>query len=94
MQTSGCPKNQNKCWNKTGSPPPVGSKKEVLMLRSNNNIVMPPAKTGKLKTRRKAVTQTLIKNRGMLNQLRDGFFKLFIVHKKLIEPAIELTPAI
>jgi hypothetical protein len=54
---------------------------------------MPPASTGSLKTNRKAVTHTLIKNRGMLNQLRPGDFKLFIVHKKLIEPAIELTPA-
>lgn len=22
--TSGCPKNQNKCWNRMGSPPPSG----------------------------------------------------------------------
>jgi hypothetical protein len=30
MCTSGCPKNQNKCWYKITSPPPDGSKKEVL----------------------------------------------------------------
>jgi len=23
--TSGCPKNQKRCWNKIGSPPPAGS---------------------------------------------------------------------
>jgi hypothetical protein len=23
--TSGCPKNQNRCWNNIGSPPPAGS---------------------------------------------------------------------
>jgi len=28
-----------------------------------------------------------------LYQLKVGAFKLFIVHKKLIDPAIELTPA-
>ena len=25
MYTSGCPKNQNKCWYSIGSPPPAGS---------------------------------------------------------------------
>jgi hypothetical protein len=65
----------------------------VFKLRSNNNIVIPPAKTGNLNTSKKAVTQTLIRNKGMLNHLRPLDFKLFIVHKKLIEPAIELNPA-
>lgn len=46
IYTSGCPKNQNKCWNNTGSPPPTGSKKVVLKLRSNNSIVIAPANTG------------------------------------------------
>lgn len=54
---------------------------------------MPPAKTGRLNTNRNAVTQTLTKNKGMLNHLNAGLFRLFIVHKKLIEPAILLTPA-
>jgi hypothetical protein len=55
--------------------------------------VIPPAKTGSLKTRRKAVTHTLTKNKGILNHLNEGVFKLFIVQRKLIDPAIELTPA-
>lgn len=54
---------------------------------------MPPANTGRLSTNKKAVTQTLTKNRGMLNQLIEGAFKLFIVHKKFTDPAIDLTPA-
>jgi len=54
---------------------------------------MPPAKTGKLRTNKKAVTHTLIKNKGMLYQVMEVLFKLLIVHKKLIDPAIELTPA-
>jgi len=65
----------------------------VLILRSNSNIVIPPASTGNLKTKRNAVTQTLTKNKGILNQFIEDDFKLFIVHKKLTEPAIELTPA-
>jgi hypothetical protein len=64
-----------------------------LRLRSNRSIVIPPAKTGNLKTKRNAVTQTLTKNSGILNHLNDETLRLFIVHKKLIEPAIELTPA-
>lgn len=63
------------------------------MFRSNNSIVIPPAKTGKDKTNKKAVTQTLIRNKGILNHLNPLDFKLFMVHKKLIDPAIELTPA-
>jgi hypothetical protein len=55
--------------------------------------VIPPAKTGSLSTKRKAVTQTLIRNKGILNQLKAAAFKLFIVHRKLIEPAIDLSPA-
>lgn len=93
IYTSGWPKNQNKCWNKTGSPPPVGSKKEVLKFRSNNNIVIPPANTGSLRTSKKAVTHTLTKKRGIFNQFIEEFFKLFIVQRKLIDPAIDLTPA-
>lgn len=54
---------------------------------------MPPARTGNLKTSRKAVTQTLIRNNGIDIQERDLDFKLLIVHKKLTEPAIDLTPA-
>lgn len=76
-----------------GSPPPKGSKKEVFKLRSNNNIVIPPAKTGRLSTSKKAVTHTLTKNKGILNHLKDDDLRLFIVHKKLIDPAIELKPA-
>jgi len=56
-------------------------------------MVIPPAKTGRLSTNRKAVTQTLTKNKGILNHLNEDDFKLFMVHKKLIEPAIELNPA-
>jgi hypothetical protein len=56
-------------------------------------MVIPPAKTGKLNTKRKAVTQTLIRNKGILNQLREGVFKLLMVQRKFTEPAIELIPA-
>jgi hypothetical protein len=56
-------------------------------------MVIPPAKTGNLSTSRKAVTHTLTKNKGILNHLKEEDFKLFIVHRKLMDPAIELNPA-
>lgn len=55
---------------------------------------MPPANTGNLKTNKKAVTHTLTKNKGKFKKLKDSLFKLLIVDKKLIDPAIDLTPAI
>jgi hypothetical protein len=39
-----------------GFPPPLGSKKDDPKLRSNNNIVIPPAKTGRLNTSKNLVT--------------------------------------
>ena len=39
-------KKSKKMWYNKGSPPPAGLKKELLKLRSVNNIVIPAAKTG------------------------------------------------
>jgi len=39
-----------------GFPPPLGSKKEEPKFRSNNNMVIPPANTGKLNTNKNLVT--------------------------------------
>jgi len=58
IYTSGWPKNQNKCWYRIGSPPPIGSKKEVLKFRSVRSIVMAPANTGSESNSRIAVTST------------------------------------
>jgi hypothetical protein len=65
IYTSGCPKNQNKCWYRIGSPPPAGSKKEVLRLRSVKSIVIAPAKTGRDNRRRIAVRKTDHTKRGV-----------------------------
>jgi hypothetical protein len=65
IYTSGCPKNQNKCWYKIGSPPPAGSKKEVFRLRSVRSMVIAPAKTGRESSRRIAVKKTDQTNRGV-----------------------------
>lgn len=93
IYTSGCPKNQNKCWNRMGSPPPVGSKKDVLRLRSVNNIVIPPAKTGKARRRRMTVIKTDHTNRGISSIVSPGIRMLIIVLIKLIAAIIDEIPA-
>jgi len=92
MYTSGWPKNQNKCWYKTGSPPPAGSKKVVLKLRSVNNIVIAPANTGKDNKSRNAVMKIDQVNKGNLckGKLLDRIFN--IVQIKFIAPKIEAAP--
>jgi hypothetical protein len=93
MYTSGCPKNQNKCWYRIGSPPPAGSKKDVLKFRSVNNIVIAPAKTGKDNSRRRAVMNTDQTNSGIRSNDMNGDRMLIIVVMKLIAPRIEEIPA-
>lgn len=56
IYTSGWPKNQKRCWYRTGSPPPSGMKKEEFRFRSVSSIVMAPASTGSDRTSRMAVT--------------------------------------
>ena len=76
-----------------GSPPPEGSKKEVLKLRSVSSIVIAPARTGKERSKRIAVINTAHTNKGI--ESKDIFFWciLRIVEIKLIAPKIEDTPA-
>ena len=46
MYTSGCPKNQNRCWYSTGEPPLRGSKNWVPKRRSASSIASAPLSTG------------------------------------------------
>lgn len=93
MYTSGCPKNQNKCWNRIGSPPPQGSKNEVLRFRSVSSIVIAAAKTGKASRSIIAVIMTDQTNNGMLNIGIEAGFMLIHVVIKLIAPRIDEAPA-
>ena len=76
-----------------GSPPPAGSKKEVLKLRSVNSIVIAPANTGRDRRSRIAVSRTDQTNRGMSSIVMPSPFMFVIVVIKLAEPKILLTPA-
>lgn len=93
MYTSGWPKNQNRCWYKIGSPPPAGSKKDVLKFRSVSNIVIAPAKTGRESSRRIAVINTDQTKSGIFSNLIVFRRRFIIVVVKLIAPRIEDTPA-
>lgn len=93
MYTSGCPKNQNRCWYRIGSPPPLGSKKDVLKFRSVNNIVMAPAKTGNDKSSKIVVIRTDHTNSGIISNGIEGARIFIMVEMKLIDPKIEETPA-
>jgi hypothetical protein len=93
MYTSGCPKNQNKCWYKIGSPPPEGSKNEVLKFRSVRSIVIAPAKTGRESSKRTAVIRTDHTNSGIESRdmVADRMFIIVVI--KLMAPKIEEAPA-
>src|SRR5919205_257625 len=93
MYTSGWPKNQNRCWYRTGSPPPAGSKKWVWKLRSVSSIVMAPASTGSDSSSRKAVTSTDQAKSGILCMVMPGARMLKIVVMKLIAPRMDEAPA-
>jgi len=93
MYTSGCPKNQNKCWYKIGSPPPVGSKNLVLRFRSVNNIVMAPASTGRDNNNKITVIFADHTNNGTRSKVIPLARILIIVEMKLIAPRIDDTPA-
>ncbi len=76
-----------------GSPPDALSKKEVFKLRSVNNIVIAPAKTGRLNSNKNAVIKMDQTNKGNLFIRIPRQRILKIVTIKLIAPAIEDTPA-
>lgn len=93
IYTSGCPKNQKRCWNRIGSPPPVGSKKEVLQFRSIMSIVKAPASTGRARIKRITVIRTDQINKGIFSVGIPSSRLFAIVVVKLIAPINDETPA-
>lgn len=75
IYTSGCPKNQKRCWNNTRSPPPTTSKKEVLKLRSNKIIVTPPASIGNVK-----INKIEVNIKPHINSNQNTKLKNFFLH--------------
>lgn len=76
-----------------GSPPPAGSKNVVFKFRSVNNIVIAPARTGKDKSKRRAVIPTDHTNKGICSRDILAVRILIIVVMKLMAPKIDEAPA-
>lgn len=76
-----------------GSPPPIGSKNEVLMLRSVRSIVIAPANTGRDRTSKMAVINTDHTNKGTFSHVMLGACILMTVDIKLIAPRMDEIPA-
>lgn len=76
-----------------GSPPPEGSKNEVLKFRSVKSMVMAPARTGSDKRSKIAVISTDHTNKGILSKVREDDRMFIIVVMKLMAPRIEEAPA-
>lgn len=94
MYTSGCPKNQKRCWYKIGSPPPATSKKLVLKFLSVNTIVIAAASTGKDNSNNTAVITTAHPNKASLCSLIPGLLMLSMVVMTRIEIGNLLTNSI
>ncbi len=92
MYTSGWPKNQNTCWNSTGSPPPAALKKLVPKWMSISIMVTTPASTGITAIKRKAVISQVQTNSGIFISVMPGARRLRMVAITLIAPMIELMP--
>lgn len=93
IYTSGCPKNQNRCWYRIGSPPPAGSKNDVFRFRSVSSIVIAPARTGSESRRRITVRNTAHVNSGIRSS-RSPFVRMFsTVEMKFTAPRIDDAPA-
>lgn len=93
MYTSGCPKNQNKCWYRIGSPPPAGSKNDVLKFRPVNSIVIAPARTGSERRSKTAVILIDQTNKGIRSNRIPRDRMLIAVVIKLIDAIIDEAPA-
>ena len=76
-----------------GSPPPEGSKKEVLKWRSVSNIVMAAASTGRARRSKNTVTKILQTKSGNEAIKSPGVRMLRIVTIILIAPNSEERPA-
>ena len=93
IYTSGCPKNQKRCWKRIGSPPPLESKNVVFRFRSVSSMVIAPASTGRDRRSNKAVRTTDHGKRGVLSPFCLLLRILMIVAIKFAAPRILLAPA-
>ncbi len=94
MYTSGWPKSQNMCCQRTGSPPCAGSKKfapnEVSIISSHSATPM----TGIANSIRKLTIRIIQTNTGMRMRVMPGARMFRIVTMKFTAEASDAMPAI
>lgn len=76
-----------------GSPPPLGSKNEVLTFRSVRSIVIAAARTGRDRSSSTTVTLTAHTNNCIRSRVIPFARAFIIVVKKFRAPKIDLAPA-
>lgn len=81
------------CWNNTGSPPPAGSKKDVLRFRSVRSMVIAPARTGRERSNKMAVISTDQTNKGTRSITIPSVRMFIVVVMKFRAARIEEAPA-
>jgi len=95
MYTSGCPKNQNKCCDRIGSPPYAYSKNVVLQCLSSIIIIIAAPSTGVISANiLNAKKVPIVKNGKRTLRLRiPGIASVRLVTNKLVKETTVLTPA-
>ena len=79
MYTSGCPKNQKKCWYNTGSPPKAGSIYTVLYRVSDTRVPSVPVSTGSILSSSRNRIDILTGSIYWIPRLRPGHCRFDIV---------------
>ena len=92
MYTSGWPNSQKRCCQRTGSPPPEGTKKWVPKLRSSMSSTSATVMIGKASSSRTWVMRLIQTNIGMRIIFMPGARRLMIVTKKFTAAASEAMP--
>ena len=92
--TSGWPKIQNKCCQRSGSAPCDTSKNVAPYERWNINNTRATVITGSENTRRNCTTRIIHVNTGIFIRVMPGARMLSTVTMRLIEPISEAIPAI
>jgi hypothetical protein len=94
MYTSGCAKNQKRCWNSTLSPPNARSKVGIDSEPSRITLNSPPVSTGSVVTNRIDVIKTDHTKEETFIRLSPGERIATMVAQKFREVTNEATPDI
>ena len=89
--TSGCPKNQNRCWNSSGSPP--ATKKLVPMVWSNKRKATPMMRAGSDMNSMNTLMKTDQVNKGIFIHETPGARIVNTVVMKFTPPRVEEAPS-